>query len=176
MIPVGCFLAGILFSCVNDAGEVRQITYDPKNPDEVTHQLNVFFTDSGYPRIRLQAELSETYSTPKNIRKFRKGLKVDFFDVDGKKVSTLTAQYGEIQLDEMKMMVRDSVELYNFEKAQRLRTEELHWNQKDSIIYTDKNVTVTDPKSVLYGTGIRTKQDFSEYTFLYPKGKINLDK
>ncbi|MEY3236725.1 MAG: hypothetical protein RI883_826, partial [Bacteroidota bacterium] len=38
------------------------------------------------------------------------------------------------------------------------------------------NVVVRSPKGVLYGDGIRTKQNFSEYEFLKPYGKINFDK
>ena len=156
--------------------DVKKITYDPKDPNEVTKDLEVFFTDSGYPKIRLYAKLAETYSTPKEITKFKRGLKVEFFNIDGSLASTLTAQYGEIQTAEGKMIVRDSVELYNHVKLQRLKTEELIWNQKDSVIYTDKSVVVTEPKGILYGQGIRTKQDFSEYVFIKPTGRINVQK
>jgi LPS export ABC transporter protein LptC len=175
-VPVIALMTGILVSCVNDLGDVKKITYDPKDPSEVTKDLEVFFTDSGYPKIRLYAKLSETYNLPKEITKFRKGLRVEFYNPDGTLVSTLTAQYGEILTSEGKMMVRDSVELYNYEKQQRLKTEELIWNQKDSLIYTDKSVVITQPTGILYGLGIRTRQDFSEYTFIKPHGKINTNK
>ncbi|MBU2019574.1 MAG: LPS export ABC transporter periplasmic protein LptC [Bacteroidetes bacterium] len=175
-IPVITLMTGFLFSCVNDLNDVKKISYDPKDPSEVTKDLEVFFTDSGYPKIRLYAKLSETFNFPKEITKFRKGLRVEFFNPDGTLVSTLTAQYGEIQTSEGIMVVRDSVELYNFQKRQRLKTEELIWNQKDSVIYTNKSVVVTEPKGILYGQGIRTKQDFSEYTFIKPRGKIDMKK
>jgi LPS export ABC transporter protein LptC len=175
-IPVIAMMTGILFSCVNDLNDVQKITHDPKAPSEMTENLEVFFTDSGYPKIRLYAKLAETFNKPQQVTKFRKGIKVDFFDASGVVVSTLTAQYGEIQLTDQKMFVRDSVELYNHPKQQRLKTEELIWNQKDSVIYSNKSVVVTDPKRVLYGQGIRTKQDFSAYTFIKPRGKVNLEK
>lgn len=166
------FLAGILFSCVNDLNDVKKITYDPKSPSEVTENLEVFYTDSGYPKIRLFAKLAESYATPKQVTKFRKGLKVEFFDDAGEVVSILTSQYGEIQTEEGKMFVRDSVELFNVVKQQRLKTEELIWNQKDSLIYSNKSVVVTSPNGILYGKGIQTTQDFENYTFVQPRGKI----
>jgi hypothetical protein len=57
-----------------------------------------------------------------------------------------------------------------------METEILFWNQRDSSIYTPSNVVVRNPDGVLYGKGIRTKQDFSEYEFLKPYGKIALGK
>lgn len=175
-IPAIAMMAGILFSCVNDLEDVKKVTFDPKSPSEVTTDLEVFYTDSGYPKIRLYAKLAESYTTPKVVTKLKKGLKVDFYNESGLIVSTLTAKYGEIQTQEGKMMVRDSVQLYNHAKQQRLTTEELIWNQNDSLIYTDKSVVVTSPKEKLFGQGIRTKQDFSTFTFLRPTGKFNLDK
>ena len=171
-IPVVIIATGILVSCVNDLNDVKKITDDPKDPAEVTKNLEVFYTDSGYPKLRLYAALAETYTLPKEVTKFRKGLTVEFFNVEGSLVSKLTAQYGEIQTSVGKMIVRDSVELYNFEKRQRLKTEELTWNQKDSLIFTNKSVVVSEPNGVLYGQGIRTKQDFSKYTFIKPRGKF----
>lgn len=167
-------LAGILFSCVNDLNDVKKITYDPKSPSEVTEDLEVFYTDSGYPKVRLYAKLAESYVVPKQVTKFRKGLKVEFFNELGEVVSVLTSQYGEIQTDEGMMFVRDSVELFNIEKQQRLKTEELIWNQNDSLIYSNKSVVVTSPTGILYGKGIRTTQDFESYTFIEPKGKFKV--
>ena len=74
------------------------------------------------------------------------------------------------------MFVQDSVKLYNIKKKQSLETERLDWRQKDSLIYTTSKVTVKTPEAILYGTGIKTKQDFTYYQFLKPKGKIDLKK
>jgi hypothetical protein len=51
-------------------------------------------------------------------------------------------------------------------------TEALYWNQKDSLIFTDKMVMIKSPKELLYGKGIKAKQDFSYYEFIEPQGKI----
>lgn len=175
-IPASLVLAGFLFSCVNDLDQIQRVTNDPKAPDEVTSNLELFYTDSGAPKVRIYAKLAETYRTPELVTKLKDGIKVDFYDPDGTIVSTLTAQYGEVQTGKGRMFVRDSVQLYNHAKKQRLETEELIWNQKDSVIYTEKNVIVRSPKGIVYGQGIRTKQDFSQYTFYRPTGRIRIEK
>jgi LPS export ABC transporter protein LptC len=173
-IPAILLIAGIFVSCVNDLESIKKVTYDPKSPDEVTKDLKVFYTDSGYARIELTATLAETYSQPESIMKLKDGLKVSFFSEEGEVVSILTALYGEINYASGMMLVRDSVVLFNIEKKQRLTTSELFWNQNDSTIYTDQNVQVTSPKGTLYGKGIRTKQDFTYYEFLKPTGLFNM--
>lgn len=172
---LACFTT-LLSSCVNDLESIQKVTYDPKAPDEVTKNLRVFYTDSGYARVEVFATLAETYSKPESITKLKDGIKVNFFSADGKIVSTLTALYGEINNTKGTMFVRDSVQLVNYEKKQRMETEALFWNQKDSAIYTTSNVIVRSPDGIVYGDGIRTKQDFSSYEFLKPYGRLNMGK
>jgi LPS export ABC transporter protein LptC len=169
-------IGSILTACVNDLETIEKVTFNPKSPDDVTKDLHIFFSDSGYAKIELSAALAETFSKPTSLTKFKDGLKVNFFDKKGKVASTLTALYGEINYSDGRMVVRDSVQLYNHAKKQRMLTENLHWNQRDSSIYTNSNVVVKSPQGIVYGQGIRTKQDFSSYVFLKPYGKINFDK
>jgi LPS export ABC transporter protein LptC len=166
----------ILYSCVNDLESIQKVTYDPLAPEEVTKNLHIIHTDSGFARVEVFAKLAETFSKPESITKLKDGIKVNFFSEDGKIVSTLTALYAEVNYSKGTMFVRDSVELVNYEKKQRMETETLYWNQKDSSIYTNSNVIVHSPQGILFGDGIRTKQDFSAYEFLKPSGKINFDK
>lgn len=167
---------GILYSCVNDLDSIKKVTYREDAPDDVTENLEIIQTDSGYARFQLFAKLAETYSKPEAVTKLKDGIKVNFFSNDGKIVSSLTALYGEINLTKGIFFVKDSVQLFNYEKKQRLETEELIWNQKDSAIYTNKAVIVRNPQGILFGQGIRTQQDFSTYVFLKPTGKIDFDK
>lgn len=175
-IPVFILLTGILFSCVNDLDTIRKVTYDSKAADEVTQHLNVMYTDSGYARVRIYATYAERFSKPEDITKLKDGIKVDFFSEDGEIVSVLTSRYGQINHTTGIIQVRDSVELRNLENKQLLETEELHWNQRDSSIYSDKNVVVTTPDKVGYGQGIQTNQNFDYYEILKPYGKIEGDK
>jgi LPS export ABC transporter protein LptC len=112
---------------------------------------------------------------PNKIIKFRDGIKLEFYTKKGALLSTLTAKYGEIDELNGSMFVKDSVRMYNTVKKQELQTEELFWTRKDSVIFTNKLVIVKTPKVMLYGDGIRAKQDFSSYKFIKPKGKFDLD-
>ncbi len=166
----------MLFSCVNDLDTIKRVTFDPSSPDDVTENLEIVQTDSGYAKFQLFAKIAETYSKPEPLTKLKDGIKVNFFSKEGKVVSTLTALYGEINMVKGTFFVRDSVQLFNLEKKERLETEELFCTMKDSSVYTDKSVIVKTPQGILFGNGIRTKLDFSKYVFLKPTGKIDFDK
>lgn len=175
-IPAFVLTAGILFSCVNDLDTIQKVTADPNAPSEVTRNLEVFYNDSGYARVKIFATLAETYRVPKHITKLKDGVRVEFFSDKGEVVSQLTALYGEVNFENGQIVVRDSVILRNFDSKQQLETEELHWNQRDSTIYTEKNVIIkTDGKGITgRGKGLQTTQSFDKYTIKEPVGKMTV--
>jgi LPS export ABC transporter protein LptC len=170
---LACLLG--LAACVNDIDSIKRITFKPDDPDEKTSELYLTYTDSGYAKVRLYAKLAENYAKPENVLKFKDGIRLEFYNENGTIASILTALYGEINETTGQMMVRDSVQLFNPEKNKRLETEVLYWNRKDSTIFTDQMVMIRSPRSLIYGKGIRTRQDFSTYTFLKPEGTIDVD-
>ncbi|GAB5416550.1 MAG: hypothetical protein Crog4KO_34120 [Crocinitomicaceae bacterium] len=168
-------MAGILFSCVNDLDAIEKATYSDDAADEVTQNLEILYTDSGYAQVRVQAALAETDKLPKHITRLKDGLRVDFFENDGKIGSTLTALYGEVDYATGIMFVKDSVVLYNYEKKQWLETEELFYNQNDSTIHTSKYYVVkTEGKGITgSGEGMRTTPSFRDYETWKPVGAID---
>ncbi|MDB3905599.1 LPS export ABC transporter periplasmic protein LptC [Crocinitomicaceae bacterium] len=176
LFPLSIIFVGILFSCVNDESEVKRITDFEDAPDEQSQNLKMVYSDSGLTKFHLYAKISETYTQPKQITKFRNFVKVDFFNSEGLLVSTLTAQRGIYDHAEELVVVKDSVRLYNYKKDQTLETEQLTWNKKDSTIRTNNHVVVSSPKELLTGKGLITKQDFSYFEILNPTGRLNINK
>ena len=175
-IPVVLVVTGIFFSCSNDLDSIKKVTFDPKAPDEVTKDLSVYYTDSGYAKVNIYAAIAETYSKPEHITKLKDSLKVDFYDENGIITTTLTAKYGEVNYATGQMFVKDSVRLYNYKDERELRTKTLYWNQKDSTIFTDDNVRLKSRKGIGFGTSIRTRQDFSYYKLTDPRGQYEFDQ
>ena len=155
---------------------VEKVSFDTTQPDESTEKLHLIYSDDGVARVEIFAAKSETFRDKKHITKMHDSLRVNFFSSDGIIVSRLTALNGEIDHTASKIVVRDSVRLTNFAKNQTLETEALIWNQNDSSIYSISQVIVKTPKGIFYGDGIRTKQDFSYYEIINPKGRIQLEE
>ena len=171
------FVLAVLFlftGCVNDLEKIKKITSGKDDPEQRTEELYLVQTDDGYPQFRLYSKLAEEYAKPEQITKFKLGFKVEFYDTEGKLESILTARYGEINQTRQTMKALDSVQLFYPASDRRISTEALYWNQSDSLIFTDKMVYIKSPTEVLYGKGLKAKQDFSYYEFLEPQGKILL--
>lgn len=152
--------------------EIRKVTIDYNTPDEISKDLRLVYTDSAKAKIELFAATAEKNGGKQEITKLKDSLRVNFFNKQGIKVSTLFALYGEINEVENMVFVKDSVRFYNYEKKQLLETEALYWNRSDSTIFTEGQVIVKSPDGIALGTGFRTKQDFSKYEVLKPQGEI----
>ena len=165
-----------LAACENDVAVVQRISFEADAPTESTKNLVLTYAEAGYARVEIHAALAETFRGKEQLTKINDSLKVYFFNEKGDVVSTLSALYGEINYNTGELMVKDSVRLYNHKKKQTLETEALFWNQKDSSIYSKSAVIVRSPKGKIFGKGIRTKQDFSNYVLLEPVGSWQIDK
>lgn len=167
-------MAGMFFSCVNDLEKVKRITTRPDSPNETSEDLHIVFTDSGFAQVEIFARIAETYAKPKEVTKFKDGLKVNFFNPDGSIASTLTSLYGEIDQNSGNIVVRDSVRLKNIQEQKTLETEVLYWNKRGDSIYTDKAVVVKSPDMIVSGMGAWTTPKFDTAQFYQPTAKIFL--
>lgn len=168
------FMMGIFFSCVNDLNKVKKITTHPDNPDETAEMLHIIITDSGYAQLEIFATIAETYAAPQSVRKFKDGLKVNFYKDDGTVGSVLTSLFGEHDMKTGNITVRDSVKLVNLEQQKTLETEVLYWNKSGDSIYTNKPVVISSPDMVLSGIGAWTTPAFDTAQFYKPTAKIFL--
>ena len=166
------FMAGFFFSCENNLEDVHRITMHPNNPDETSEDLHIIYTDSGYAQIEIFARISETYSKPEPVTKFKDGLKVNFYNDTGEIGSVLTSIYGEIDKRTGNITVRDSVKLENLETEKTLESEVLYWNKKGDSVFTDKAVVVRSPDFVLSGIGAWTTPAFDTAQFYHPTAEI----
>ena len=164
----------IVLSCENSIKDIQKVTFNEDSPDEVIEDFHVIFIDSGVSSIEIFAKRTEVYKKKQSTTIFKDSVRVNFFSKDGDLTSTLFAQYGNINFTSGNMFVQDSVRLYNFKKKQTLESEELHWNKKTKSVYTNSPVVVKTTDAYFYGDGIKTNQDFNEYTFIKPRGTINL--
>ena len=83
VVSVGVILTYSLLSCVNDLDTIQKVTHDPDAPDEITTNLKVFYTDSGFARVQIYAALAETYNKPQHITRLKDGVRVNFYSSEG---------------------------------------------------------------------------------------------
>ena len=113
------------------------------------------------------------YADEKKYVEFKEGLKVQFFDINGKKESELNSDYAIIDENEL-MVVENNVVVRNI-NGDILETEKLNWNKQKEEIFTDEFVKISTKNEVIFGEGLISNQNFSKYTIKKIKGVIKIN-
>ncbi|MEE3036837.1 MAG: LPS export ABC transporter periplasmic protein LptC [Bacteroidota bacterium] len=170
------FSAFILVACSNDLEKIREISIQNEEvyPLETIKDCEIIYSDSAQVRVILNANEMNRYASEKNYIEFKNGLKVQFFNFEGKKQSEMQSNYAIIDEENNIMQAQQSVVLRNVEGS-RLESEILNWNQEKKQIYTDDFVKIISKNEVIYGKGLVSNEDFSKYTIKQIRGTITIE-
>ncbi len=140
------------------------------------NDVTINYTDSGALKARITAKKLLGFKKDGNdIVKMPKGIVANFYNDEGEIESFLTAEYGvSYQTQKLTEVSRNVIVQNN--KGEKLNTEKLIWDQKKQIIYTDKFVRITTKDEMITGEGMESKQDFSNWHIIKPRGRIAIHK
>jgi len=153
----------ILISCTTEKVEPFVNTHlrGSQLPDQESWNSTVFFTDSGKTKAVLYAGHLKMFY--RNKETFLDGsIKVDFFNEQEVKTSTLTAKRGKVDEKTDDLFAYDSVVVVN-DSGIVIRTDEMMWRNKDRKIVSDKFVTIKTPNENIEGYGFESDQNLRNY-------------
>lgn len=153
--------------------EVQQTVAVAEPNVEQGKDIEMFYSENGMVKIRIQAPVLTRYLTEDPYTEFNDGLHVDFYNDSSRVISVLTANYGIRYEKELKTIVRNNVIVVN-EKGEQLSTEELIWDERKSLIYSEKFVKITTDNEVIYGEGLEADERMTRYKILKPQGTLKL--
>ncbi|MEO7312121.1 MAG: LPS export ABC transporter periplasmic protein LptC [Chitinophagaceae bacterium] len=162
MITACFFLSG----CENDDKVIQAMGKKKVQVDEGKN-ISSYMSTGGNIRAHLTAPLMLNYRTDSPYVEFPKGLHVDFFKDSLITESVTTAKYSKYLQNDQKVLLRDSVVVYNKLTGDTLRTQLLWWDQAKGIFYTDLpvDVYIKANDQVLHGeNGLTALQNFSKWT------------
>jgi LPS export ABC transporter protein LptC len=171
------FLMVALFciaSCENNMNTVSLITSQDKNLQDVEDNASIFYTDSAKTKFHLTAPRIENYEGPDPHQLFPKGISVDSYDDSGHVDGHLDAEYAIRHINSKLMEADNNVRVLN-RKGERLNTEQLFWDENKQKIYTNKFVTIKTAREILYGNGLISNEDFTQYKITNLTGTIQVD-
>lgn len=170
------FLAIATSSCTNSMKEVNELISPTKAQEDRGIDVTVLYSKNGKIQARLFThELIRNDNARPPYADMKNGLKVEFFDDSAKVKNTLTARSARYFTQEQNILIRDSVVVIN-DKGEKLETQELVWNQTIKKFFTEKEVSITTATHVLYGKGMESNQDFSQYQINQPTGMVKVNK
>ncbi len=169
-----CVCCCLVISCKNDIGKLKQKLDKSIVNVERAEEVTIIYSKDGITKAKL---FTNNFQHIQNVEpsyiEMSKGLKVEFYNDTLQVQSTLTAKYGKYFEQNGNVLVRDSVVVTNIKK-EMLNTEELVWNEKLQKFYTEKFVKITTPTQIIYGDGLESNQNFSEYKIINIKGMIGV--
>jgi len=137
-----------------------------KLPSQESWNSKVTFTDSGKTKAVLYAgHIRVYYDTQETL--LDTSVKVDFYDENQLKSSTLTSLRGRVDDATQNLWARDSVRVVN-DSGVTITTSEMMWRNKDRKIVSDKFVTIISPKEKIQGYGFESDQSLRNYTIHNP--------
>jgi LPS export ABC transporter protein LptC len=136
--------------------------------------VTTYYSDSAHIKLKLITPLQLEFDN--GDREFPKGLFLEFYESDGTTSSTLRADYCYFTQKDGLYKATGNVIVKGMKNNDQLDTEELFWNQKKEIVFTDKFVRIEKDGEIHMGDGLEAKQDFSEYSITHSRGNITLDE
>ena len=130
-------------------------------PDQESNNAIISFTEEGYLKAILYADNIKVLG--EENEKLLENVKIDFYDDDEKKTSSLTSLFGKIDDDTQDMYAIDSVVAVS-DSGVTLTTDELIWKNKTKKIVSDKFVRIVSVDEIIEGYGFESDQDLQNYT------------
>ena len=169
------FFSFLIIACRNDE-EVKKIVQKPSYATETGEGITLTYTDSGIVKARVKAAVIQHFSMGrKPYILMPKGVEGTFYDKGQNISSFASAEIGIYYDKEKYLILKQNVKLINV-KGDTLSTEYLVWDEVKEKLYTDKFVKITTPDQLIYGDGLVSNQDFTEYKITNVKGVIKLKK
>jgi LPS export ABC transporter protein LptC len=165
----------MFFSCNPDLKKVDDITRSQNLPLETAEDIKIIYSSQARLQMIMEAPLMERYEGERPYMELPKGFLMIFYDSLMNETSRISAKYAiQYQEDEL-IDARNDVVVENIENNERLNTEQLIWDQKKEMIYTEKFVKITTEEEVLYGDGFESDERFTNWIIRNPRGTFSVD-
>ena len=163
----------LLISCENDIAEVNRIFAERQTNVEIAKEIEMTYSDSAVVRVTLQAPLLVRHLEGNEpFQEYPDGLFVEFYNDFGQKQGQVNAKYGLRYESKNQVILQDSVVWLSI-RNEKLESDELIWDDKEHIVYSDKWVKITQPgQEVIYSYGFEADEDFTHWKLKTMEGSL----
>lgn len=161
-----------LVSCKKEQKDPSQMPeYD--GPMLTFENFETVRTEEAKLKAKLKAKVQHTYEN--GDQQFPEGIYLVFFEPNGDTTATLLGNEATYEKETNLYRVWGDVHINNYEKQQKLTTEELFWDPDEKQVYTDKFVIIETEGEIVQGEGMTAADDFSTYKVLKPTGSFLIE-
>ena len=162
----------IIFSCENDIEVIKSFSQDTLMPRQSMIDAEIVYTDSGRIQLKIAAPEIHYYDeATEQYTEFPYGVFAEFFDRNENVESQLSSKYAIYYTGKELWEAKDSVVVIN-QAGEILNTEQLFWDERNQIIYSNSFVKVTRPDEVIMGEGFEADENFTRWKIKKIQGTI----
>lgn len=169
------FTITMFFSCTNDVKEVRDFLADKNLPIGEAFNINLKHTDSGRVNIKMKAPVMLDFDNRKNhpYSEFPEGIKITTIEKNGDSI-TIEGDYAKSFKKTEVAEIKNNVVIINYAKKNKLKTEQIFWDQKTHYFFTEKKFTFYTLTDTIHGTGFEATEDLKIWWVKNQTGVINI--
>jgi LPS export ABC transporter protein LptC len=169
-------IAMLFFSCANKIEKIKEVSAGEKLPSVEAENFEMLHSDSTIIRFKL--------TTPKLIHfdkeevpfmEFPIGVEIEKYDENMQITASITSDYARYYEKEGKWEAKNNVVAVNAE-GDTLKTEQLIWEEKKEIIYSEQFVKIIRKDQIITGIGFESDQDLSNWKIKKAQGSIYVEE
>ena len=154
----------VFLSCKNDIKKIKSFKHLEVKPTEFAENIEIVRTDSGRivltvfaPQLLRYTDKEDPYTV------FPKGVTVVGYNYYPDTAYSIRSDFAiNYEKDNLWKAKNDVVAINR--KGEQLNTEEMFWDEKKEIIYSDKFSRITNEDGIFYGeNGFVANQDFTKW-------------
>ncbi len=165
-----CITALLLFGCEEKISPSVISTIDSRTlPQQESWNSTIVVSDSGHISAIIVAGYIRVFELSRQTQ-MSQGVRVRFFDREGKQTSVLTSDSGNVDEATNNLEARRNVVVVSSDSS-RMLTEKLFWDNQKQLIYTPEYVQITTVKDKLQGHGFESDQSLKNYRIFHVTGQ-----
>lgn len=166
----------VLFSsCQSNTAEEIQAAVDEENlPSLSIKDLETAVTDSGRIAYRfITPEMNQYENLENPYTEFPEGLHLIIYNEKEEIDAQIKSRYAIFHESEDLWELQEDVEAVNF-KNEVINTEQLFWDSRKHIIYSDEFIKITTEQEILTGYGFESDERLENYTIKRISGILSV--
>ena len=168
-----CFVQILALLSIGCKEEIPLIKEEEELPEQQFTHSRLIITENGITTAIVEAQHVDVYES-QDYTVVKDSIQIDFYNADGKHVSTLTAQNAEVwglyeKVDSLK--ARGDVVIISEERNAKMETPEILWIATIHKVYAD-TVRLSTDDAVEEGVDFEADDDLKSYTMKNVTGEI----
>ena len=151
----------VLAACSHGENPVAEgLTTLPEDADQVMSDVQYDVRDLGVLRARLFADTAYVFEDSSKV--LMRPVRLTLFDQEGKEAAHLTALEGTTDTRTQAMVAKGHVVLVTQDGNRRIETEELHYDPRADMIWSDLKTTYTEGETKVVGDGFTSDGNMND--------------